>query len=244
MPINLFVVTDNRLWFEKLHRSSTLSIQKINIDLYCSPKGAHLFKSELSAGSIAVVDLNKVKRNWVLKYDLGISAHCKQIFPVELLRDVRCFNIHPGFNPYNRGWFPQVFSIINKQPIGVTIHEMDEKIDHGEIVIQKKLTIDEDYTSKDVYDRLIELEFECFEEVIDSLTDNTYKSFPPADEGNYNSISDYRSLCEIDLDKSITMREAIDYLRAMTHPPYHNAYFLDSNDQKVYVEISFSKKHT
>jgi hypothetical protein len=45
-------------------------------------------------------------------YDVIISWHCRQIFPKELIERVRCINIHPGFNPYNRGYFPHVFSDI------------------------------------------------------------------------------------------------------------------------------------
>src|SRR5687768_5901648 len=72
-------------------------------------------------------------------YDLVISLHCKQLFPAELVKAVRCINIHPGYNPYNRGWFPQVFSIINKLPAGATIHEIDEEIDHGKIIAQQQV---------------------------------------------------------------------------------------------------------
>ena len=67
-------------------------------------------------------------------YNLIISLHCKQIFPSNLVKSITCINIHPGYNPYNRGWFPQVFSIINSKPIGATIHVMDENIDHGPII--------------------------------------------------------------------------------------------------------------
>ncbi len=72
------------------------------------------------------------------KYILFISLHCKQIFPQRLTDNYRCINIHPGYNPYNRGWFPQVFSILNKNTAGVTIHEIDQELDHGPIIYQEK----------------------------------------------------------------------------------------------------------
>lgn len=48
-------------------------------------------------------------------------------------------------------------------------------------------------------------------------------------------------MCEIDLDKIVTMREAIDYLRAMTHPPYKNSYFIDEHGNKVFVALELEK---
>ncbi|MDE4942708.1 formyl transferase, partial [Francisella tularensis subsp. holarctica] len=35
----------------------------------------------------------------------------------------------------------------------------------------------------------------------------------------------------------VTMREAIDYLRAMTHPTYKNSYFIDEHGNKVFVAL-------
>jgi len=66
-------------------------------------------------------------------YDLVLSIHCKQLFPPILVENVKCINVHPGYNPINRGWFPQVFSIINDLPIGATIHEIDNELDNGKI---------------------------------------------------------------------------------------------------------------
>ena len=46
--------------------------------------------------------------------------------------------------------FQQVFSILNKLPVGVTIHEMDEQLDHGIIIVQKEINIFSWETSCDV----------------------------------------------------------------------------------------------
>ena len=41
--------------------------------------------------------------------------------------------------PYNRGLHPNYWSFINNTPKGVTIHEIDEGIDTGKIILQKKV---------------------------------------------------------------------------------------------------------
>ena len=43
---------------------------------------------------------------------------------------------------------------------------------------------------------------------------------------------------KIDLKRETTLGDAIDFLRAVTHPPYKNAYFLDDEGNKVFVSIS------
>ena len=115
MDLRLFFLTDNKLWFEHIVSNVVPLITDCQIEIFCSPKGSSLFNLEISNGAIRVLDLDVLDDEWMRHYKVGISAHCKQIFPAKLVENVRCYNIHPGYNPYNRGWFPQVFSIINKK---------------------------------------------------------------------------------------------------------------------------------
>ncbi len=102
------------------------------------------------------IDLHNVDS----KYKLVISAHCKKIFPPKLVNSFRCINIHPGLNPYNRGYYPQAFSLINKLPVGATIHEIDEKLDHGPIIFQEEVVIESIDTSFSLYNKIIKKEIE------------------------------------------------------------------------------------
>ena len=237
MDLRIFFLTDNKLWFEHIVANLVPSIKGYQIEIFCSPKGTPLFDSEICSGAIKVLDLGNLNDEWMRQYEVGISAHCKQIFPAKLVECVRCYNIHPGFNPYNRGWFPQVFSIINKKKCGVTVHEMDAKIDHGRIIARKEFSIIRRATSGDVYRCLLKMEMELFDDVFSDILKNNFPSFIPETGGNYNSIADYHHLCEIDLDKAVTMGDSIDFLRAMTHPPYKNAFFYDSEGTKIFVEV-------
>lgn len=174
-------------------------------------------------------------------YELVISAHCKQIFPKALVENIRCINIHPGLNPYNRGWYPQVFSIINKLPIGCTIHEMNENIDHGNIIYQKQVSILDSDTSLDVYNKVQIAEKELLKENLNNIIFNNYKSKSMCSNGNYNGIAEFKQLCELKLSSYGTLREHIDLLRALTHGKHKNAYFMDEAGEKIYVQISLSK---
>lgn len=183
------------------------------------------------------VDYGKI----ISSYQIAFSLHCKQIFPKQLVGSVRCYNLHPGLNPYNRGWFPQVFSIMNKLPAGATLHEMDEKIDHGDIVDQQEVSIDASDNSLSAYNKIIEAEIVILNRSLNSILSNDYKASETT-EGNYNSIVDYEGLLELDLNKQMSVGEVIDRLRALTHPPYRNAYFIDPVDQKkCYVSLNIEK---
>lgn len=236
----IFVVTDNKVIlgeFKKIIDSK----ENVIVEYFCSPKSVKAFEYEISCNQIKPITIKESTDFIIENYELGISCHSKQLFPAKLVNSVLCVNIHPGLNPHNRGWYPQVFSIINGMPIGATIHVMDEEIDHGDIIIQEEVKIDPYENSLEVYNKVQAKEIELFSQVVDNILENTFKRMKPKSEGNYNSIQDYKKMCEIDLDKKVTMGEAIDYLRAMTHPPYKNSYFMDEDGNKIFVSIDLEK---
>jgi dTDP-4-amino-4,6-dideoxyglucose formyltransferase len=234
--MKIFFLTDNKPWFNYLNSWSRH--RKEEIHLYCSPGGVDLFSEEIGAGHISPLDLKSNIDDFKATFDIGFSCHCKQIFPKDLVESIQCFNFHPGFNPHNRGWFPQVFSIINGLPVGATLHKMDVEIDHGPIISQKLVSVNSWDTSETIYSQLLEAEFFLFDLWIERLLSGDFEEKKPISQGNYNSKSDFKRLCEIDLNKSVRLGEAIDYLRAMTFEGYDNAFFYDEDGKKVFVSLN------
>ena len=75
----------------------------------------------------------------------------------------------------------------------------------------------------------------------DLLTGN-FTLTPMAGEGNINYKADFDRLCRIDRNECATYGQVIDRLRALTHAPYENAYFLDEDGKRVYVGITLRKE--
>lgn len=170
-------------------------------------------------------------------FDLIFSLHCKQIFPKNLVESITCINVHPGFNPYNRGWYPQVFSLVNKKPIGATIHVMDSKVDHGAIIDQIQVENLASDTSFDLYRRVIDAEKLLIKNCLLMLVNNSYKTYLVPSKGNYNSIHDFNTLCHLNINSIASLRDHIDLLRALSHGECRNAYFFDENGKKIYVKL-------
>jgi methionyl-tRNA formyltransferase len=70
--------------------------------------------------------------------------------------DGKIINLHISYLPHNRGASPNLWSIVeNKQP-GVTIHYIDEGIDTGDILCQRKVELDYSHdTLRTSYQKLI-----------------------------------------------------------------------------------------
>lgn len=177
----------------------------------------------------------------ISNFNLVISAHCLQFFPKRLVDSVRCVNVHPGFNPINRGWYPQVFSIIHKLPIGATIHEMDSKLDNGAIIVRSFIEKYAWDTSITLYNRILDKEMELFEANFKEIIFGGYRPIQPESVGNLFHKKDFENLCKIDLNEQGNMGDLINKLRALSHGHYKNAYFIDELGNKVFAKIELEK---
>ncbi len=240
--MNVCVITDNQFIYEQfLLILKDARYQSESFDFYSSP-GNPLRQEPGCQVRPGQVDLKQATEDFFSRYELFLSLHCKQLFPPTLVKNHRCINVHPGFNPYNRGWYPQVFSILNKYPAGVTIHEIDEQLDHGPVILRRQVPVYSWDTSLDVYTRIQKMEVELLKESLPVLLSGAYRTFQPETEGNVNLEKDFKTLCRLEPDQKLTWQEAIDFLRAMTFQGYRNAYFYDKEGNKVFVEIRLEKE--
>ena len=200
--------------------------------------GIEIFQSKNGKlNGLPEIDVKKEIHKILGQYQLVISMHCQQIFPEQLVDSVRCINVHPGYNPFNRGWYPHVFSIINGLPAGVTIHEMDKHIDHGKIIVRKECVIKSFDTSGSVYHKIMDLERNMVFEFFPKILSGKYESFQPTEKGTFNTRKDYEKLKQINLAQYTTYQEVINHFRALTHEPYQNLFYLDKDGQKSFVKI-------
>jgi methionyl-tRNA formyltransferase len=208
-----------------------------------APHNSPLAGKTVGGYKVDPLDVKKDYHKAIDNYDLVISAHCKQIFPAELIKEVKCINLHPGYNPYNRGWYPQVFSIINGLPLGATLHEIDEQLDHGGIIDREKIAVTASDTSKTAYDRVQQLELKLLERNLQNILQGEYEVSKPEKEGNLNLKKDFEKLCNVDLDKTVSFKEAIDQLRALSHPPHKNGYFIDpATGKRIWLELRLEEE--
>ena len=89
--------------------------------------------------------------------DLVVVAAFGQILPKAILEQPRlgCINVHPSLLPKYRGAAPLNWTIIRGETrTGVTIMQMDEGMDSGDILLQEETAIGPRETVGDLHDRL------------------------------------------------------------------------------------------
>lgn len=174
--------------------------------------------------------------------DLVISGGFRHIVPEAVLEvpDLGVVNMHGAYLPYNRGGNPNVWPLIDGTPAGVSLHYMTPELDGGPIIDRRTVEKQPSDTAKSLLDRIRREAIQQFKELWPAVRDGTVETTPqPNDAGSYHSRSEFVDLWELDLEETATYREVIDHLRALTHPPYNNAYF-EVDGERYFVELSIT----
>jgi methionyl-tRNA formyltransferase len=145
-------------------------------------------------------------------------------------------NLHPGYLPYNRGAYPNVWSIVDGTPAGATLHLMDEGVDTGDILAQTRVAVSAWDTGETLYRKLEIACFELFRTSWPLVRGGRLRPMPQEGPGSVHRVADVEKIDAIDLDATYTARCLIDILRARAFPPHRGAYFCAAG-RKVFVEV-------
>ena len=175
-----------------------------------------------------------------LQADMGLSIFFGyillpdffQLFPAGVV------NLHPSYLPYNRGTYPNVWSIIEGTPAGVTLHYIDAGIDTGDIIAQRQMPVEPVDTGETLYRKLegasVELMKDTWPLILSGQAGRRSQSSEA--ESTFHRAREVEKIDEIDLDRAYPARDLINLLRARTFPPYAGAYFRVGN-RKVYLRL-------
>lgn len=179
-----------------------------------------------------------------LEPDILVSVGYDHHVPADILEipPDGCVNMHPSYLPFNRGKSPNVWSIVEGTPAGVTIHYMDEEFDTGDMIAQRTVETDFSDSGKDLHRRLESTQFDLFTDVWPDIESGTVDVTPQSDEeGTFHTTQDFLDLCKLDPDETTTVRELLNRLRALTFPPFDNAQ-IEVNGETYYVEVDIRKE--
>ena len=126
-------------------------------------------------------------------FDLVISHGYRHIFKINTINSSKrkIINLHIAYLPFNRGAHPNFWSFFDDTPSGVTIHFIDEGIDTGEMLFQKKVIFNnQEKTFEDTHKRLIEEIEILFQKNIISILNNTLFPIKQKKSGTIHYIKD------------------------------------------------------
>lgn len=199
--------------------------------------------TEVIAGS-ALRDPDTVSWLRQLDLDFALSVHFPELVQRDVLAAPRCgwLNLHPAYLPFNRGWHTPSWALIERTPIGATLHVMTEEVDAGPILARCEVPTRPDDTAHTLYQRVLDAELALLDEHWDAVVAGRWELQPnPVDEGTIHRRADLdrSGIRVLDLDAQTRVGDLIDRLRALTtSDPAEAAWFVaDGSRYRVRVEI-------
>ena len=198
-------------------------------------------KETAVAAGIPVIQPERVKGNAefyeqmkALAPDAMIVVAFGQILPKEILDLPRygCINVHASLLPKGRGAAPIQWSVIEGDAqTGVTIMQMDEGIDTGDMLAVRTYTLKEKETGGSLFDTLAQMGGPMVLEVLEQAEQGTLHPVPQDHSAHtYAKMLD-KSLGEMDFSKSAAELERL--IRGLN--PWPSAYtFLEGKMLKIW----------
>ena len=131
--------------------------------LYNNECALELFEWMRNQNNECVLWNEELSTEWVRQhqFDLAVSYTYSKIIKMEIIDELNgnIVNLHTSYLPWNRGVDPNMWSLIDQTPRGVTLHYIDNKLDKGFVIAQEMVPCCDlrTQTLKSSYDMLHEM---------------------------------------------------------------------------------------
>lgn len=123
---------------------------------------------------------------------LIVSFGYRHILSSDFINNCGCpiVNLHISYLPFNRGAHPNFWSFYDGTQSGVSIHLIDEGIDTGPILFQKKIQFEDEKTFIETYNRLFDEIENLFIENIELIISKKWTAKKQVGDGTFHSVKD------------------------------------------------------
>ncbi len=165
--------------------------------------------------------INDIQR--IDRPDLIITAGYDQILDPLILEIPRIgtINIHFSPLPRHRGYFPVIWSILEDEKAGVTLHWVNNKIHAGDIIAQQTIPINSNETAFSLYTKLTKMGIKLFKKYFPQILSGKAPRIPQNDSFSSYHAAGYPLQRIINWNET---NEKIDrFIRALTFPGFEPA---------------------
>ncbi|MEE5991992.1 MAG: methionyl-tRNA formyltransferase [Oscillospiraceae bacterium] len=144
--------------------------------------------------------------------DCIVVAAYGQILPKEILNLPKygCINVHASLLPKYRGAAPIHYAILNgEKESGVTIMQMAEGLDTGDMLLKKSVEIFENEITEELHDRLAEVGAELIVQALEGLEKGTLTPEPQDDSQSSYASMIQKSMSALDFTKTASELQRI-----------------------------------
>jgi methionyl-tRNA formyltransferase len=209
---DLFLGSDIGLWV--LGEVSPVDVLRVytldpKVALAASERGFELFEGNANVAGLP-------------KGNTGFSVHYPVVFtPAFLSGYSKVYNLHPGYLPWGRGFYPIFWAIWEQSPAGATLHEVTERVDEGPVVAQLRVDSYPSDLGRDLFLRVREAEKAIFRDCWEGIREGRcLPSRPQGSGGTRHSRKEFFHLKEQANWREMRGEDLMRLIRALTFEGY------------------------
>ena len=167
--------------------------------------------------------------------DIGFSVHYPRLISSQLIeRYQKLYNLHPGYLPWGRGFYPVFWALWEQTPAGATLHEITAGVDEGPIVAQVPVEYYAHDTGGSLHQRVRQAEENLFLDYWPRILEGeALPALPqPADRGSYHTKKEFFALKRQPPLESLSGAELFRLIRCLTFPGFSG---LELGDEKKFA---------
>lgn len=152
--------------------------------------------------------------------DVIAICHFQKLIAKEIINIPKfgCLNLHPSLLPHYRGMAPQHWPIINGDLFtGITVHFIDEGVDTGNIIIQKRMEILPNEYVSDLQSRMKSVYSTVYVEALEKIADTSSHIEQKHLKGSYYGRLKVKDCI---IDESFNINQAYNLIRGVSFPYY------------------------
>jgi methionyl-tRNA formyltransferase len=180
--------------------------------------------------------------NDIPECDIIYSVQHHELLKAEHIQKAKniAVNLHLAPLPEYRGCNQFSFAIMDEaKEFGATIHQIDTRIDHGDVLFEHRFSIPEHCWVNDLYELTFNAAIKLFYESLPSLIEGNYTKTPQSEllkerKESLHFRSEVNELKQIDLNQSEATIEKV--IRATYMPGFEPPYTLISG-KKVFFKV-------
>ena len=165
-------------------------------------------------------DANRTSCN---RSTVGFCVHYPKLLEAHVLSQYeRLYNLHPGYLPWGRGYYPVFWALWEGTPAGATLHEIVAALDRGPIVSQVSVPNTEHDTGGSLHRRVRKAEEQLFLEYWPRVSScERIPAYPqPEIRGTYHTKKEFFALKNDSSWETMTGSELLRLIRCLTFPGY------------------------
>ncbi|HBZ40001.1 MAG TPA: hypothetical protein DEO59_16565 [Balneola sp.] len=160
--------------------------------------------------------------------DVLISVLYARILTPSQITGKRIYNFHPGILPENAGSGNFSWSIINKEKkAGITLHVVDEKVDHGDIIAIRDFDVLLEDTAEDLFGTGMVILVKMFKDYFEKLLKKSYKT-------KKQDLSLRKVYTKKDMQK---VADLTHFVRALTFEGKDRAFFMTKDGRRIELDF-------